>query len=188
MKLERAFNKKVIFLILTTISVFYLTACQSFSSNNYIDDSDSMKENGHTDSYGNIHILSRHEESADEDLVMQKIDIIIGNSKFSAELYDNESAEVFVSMLPVTLTMNELNENEKYHYLSESIPTDAIKPSLIHEGDLMMFGSDCLVLFYKSFHTNYNYTPLGHINDVSDLENAVGNGNVTVTFQQTEKN
>ena len=91
-------------------------------------------------------------------------------------------------MLPITLTMYDLNGNEKYQYLSEAISADAIKLSSIHEGDLMLFGSDCLVLFYKSFQTDYNYTPLGHMDDVSDLEDAVGNGNVAVIFQQTEEN
>lgn len=45
----------------------------------------------------------------------------------------------------------------------------------------MLFGSDCLVLFYEDFNTAYR-TRLGAVQDLSGLAQALGRGDVTVTF------
>ena len=78
--------------------------------------------------------------------------------------------------------MKELNGNEKYFDLPSNLPSNASNPGTIQPGDLMLYGSNTLVLFYKSFSTTYNYTPMGRIDDASGLTAALDSGNVTVTF------
>ena len=109
--------------------------------------------------------------------------ITVGNKQFTVTLEKNASTDALLEMLPLTLNMSELNGNEKYFYLDSDLPTNASRPSGIHAGDLMLYGSSCLVLFYESFSTSYSYTPLGHIEDVTGLAEALGNGSVTVTFE-----
>ncbi|HRI58226.1 MAG TPA: cyclophilin-like fold protein [Saprospiraceae bacterium] len=77
----------------------------------------------------------------------------------------------------------DLNGNEKYVDLSRNLPADASNPGTIQTGDLMLYGSFTLVLFYKSFPTSYSYKKLGRIDDVTGLAAAVGSGNVTVTYE-----
>ncbi|PVX46406.1 hypothetical protein C8C85_2262 [Flavobacterium sp. 103] len=112
-----------------------------------------------------------------------KIKITVNSQTFTATLLDNNSAKAFKKMFPLTINMIELNGNEKYYDLLNSIPTDASNPGTINNGDLMLYGSKTLVLFYKIFSTSYSYTKLGRIDDVTGLASALGSGNSTVTFE-----
>lgn len=116
---------------------------------------------------------------------MQKLCIEIGNQTFTATLADTPAARAFAERLPLTLNMSELNGNEKYFYLDSGLPTNASRPGQIKTGDLMLFGSDCLVLFYESFSfsSSYSYTSLGCIDDPTGLTSALGRGSVEVTFR-----
>lgn len=114
---------------------------------------------------------------------MFDIKIVVGEQNFSAILYDNETTRALIEQFPMTLNMQELNGNEKYYYLPDSLPTNAIRPSSIQTGDFMLYGNNCLVLFYENFSTSYNYTPLGWIDNSDELEEALGSGDVQVIFQ-----
>lgn len=113
---------------------------------------------------------------------MTSISITAGSSVFTAKLHDNETARDFAARLPMTLDMSELNGNEKFYNLPDSLPTDSESVGSINAGDLMLYGTDCLVLFYESFSTSYSYTRLGIIEDASGLAAALGSGSVEVTF------
>lgn len=115
--------------------------------------------------------------------VSTKIKITIGANSFVAALYDNETANAFAALLPLTITMNEVNGNEKYHYLSGNLPASPENLSTIHNGDLMLYGSNCIVLFYETFNTSYSYTKIGTVDNPTALEAALGSNNPIVTFE-----
>ncbi len=107
--------------------------------------------------------------------------VTIGGQAFAGTLEDSETARAFAAMLPATLSMRELNGNEKYHYLDAALPAQSTRPGTISAGDLMLFGDNCVVLFYESFPTSYSYTRLGRV-EAEGLSEALGGGAVTVTF------
>lgn len=109
--------------------------------------------------------------------------ITVGASSFTARLADHDAANAFKSLLPLTIIMNELHGNEKYSRLQKNLPTAPVNTDTIHTGDLMLWGSDTLVLFYRTFSASYSYTKLGHIDDTKGLAKALGNGNVKITFE-----
>ena len=109
--------------------------------------------------------------------------ITLGSTIFIASLLDNPTTQAFKKLLPLTLDMSDLNDNEKYFYLSTTLPAKSMVGGNIKAGDIMLYGNNCLVLFYKGLQTSYSYTKLGHIEDVSGLIEALGNGNVILKFE-----
>lgn len=109
--------------------------------------------------------------------------ITVGTTSFSATLENNAAAAAFKALLPMTVNMSELNGNEKYYYVSGSLPTSSSSPGTIQAGDLMLYGSSCVVLFYETFRTSYSYTRLGRISNPAGLAAALGAGSVNVTFE-----
>ena len=115
-----------------------------------------------------------------------KMRVIVGDKVFPATLADNNTADEFRELLPLTIEMKELNGNEKYYYFNHNFTVDSSVPDMIHAGDIMLYGQNCLVLFYDTFETTYAYTRIGAINDPTGLAEALGNGPATVTFELIE--
>jgi hypothetical protein len=114
--------------------------------------------------------------------------IKVGNKVFKAILEENAAVSSLKAMLPFTIDMRDLNGNEKFFDFQKSgLPANASNPGTINSGDLMLWGSNTLVLFYKTFTTTYSYTRLGAIEDPNGLLQALGSGNVTVTFALLNK-
>ena len=121
---------------------------------------------------------SKLEES--EENMDNTIKVIIENKTYIANLEQNETVKDFLNMLPQEFEMEELHGNEKYIYLDTILPTNSYNPKHIEAGDIMLFGNNCLVVFYKSFDTTYSYTKIGHIENFDDL----GNKDIKVKFEK----
>jgi hypothetical protein len=115
------------------------------------------------------------------------ITVTIGDVAFAATLQDNATAMAFTKLLPLSITMTELNGNEKFARLPGAVPAHASVPASIRTGDLMLYDSNTLVLFYKSFSTTYSYTKIGKVDDPVGLEAALGSDDVVVTFEATRQ-
>lgn len=147
------------------------------------DNSENGNDNNGNDNGNNGNENNGNENSGGENEMSRNITIRVGDHVFSATLEENATARAFAALLPMTVTMNELNGNEKYHYLSEDLPTESYRPGTIRSGDLMLYGSDCVVLFYETFSSSYSYTRIGRLDNPSGLASALGKGNVSVTFE-----
>ena len=146
--------KKVIYSFFIIISLFIFTGCSS-------------KELEKTNSNNVVEVIT-------------SVKVTIDDKEYVVKLEDNKTAQSFVNILPKEFNMNELNGNEKYVYLDNSLPTDSYIPKQINKGDVMLYGDNCLVIFYQSFDTSYSYTKIGHIDNLGDL----GKDDVLVRFEK----
>lgn len=108
--------------------------------------------------------------------------ITINNLSFKVILEENSTVEEFKKLMPLKIEMDELNGNEKYYYLDTNLVTNSESVKRINSGDLMLYGSNCLVLFYEDFETSYNYTRIGKVENNSNLASSLGKDSVFIQF------
>ncbi len=149
-------KKKLFLSFLIAVSLFIITGCDSTKN-------ESNNQN-------NNQIENTINESNE---VISFVKVTINNKEYILNLEDNETARSFIDLLPQEYSMNELNGNEKYIYLDSSLPTNSSNPKHINSGDVMLYGNNCLVIFYKSFDTSYSYTKIGHIDNLDNLGNEI---------------
>jgi len=106
----------------------------------------------------------------------------VGGQRFAIALDGTDAARAFVALVPMSIDMADLNANEKHGDLSRALPTNVIRPGTIHAGDLMLYGSKTLVVFYKTFESSYPYTRIGHIDRPAELAKALGGTNARLEF------
>ena len=159
--------KKIVYSLLIVICLFMVVGCNSKKdeTNNQNNSTNQQESNN---------------KSNNSNEVIKSVKAIINGKEYVINLEDNETANSFANLLPQGLNMSELNGNEKYIYLDTTLPTNSSNPKRINAGDVMLYGNNCLVIFYKSFDTSYSYTRIGHIDDLPNL----GNGNITVKFEK----
>ena len=112
----------------------------------------------------------------------ERMQIEINNKIYSVVLENNMTADALRRRLPMTLNMEDLNGNEKYTYLTEPLPEMPQPMDLLQVGDVLLWGNDCLVIFYNNASTIYQYTKIGHIENAEDLAITLGHGSVNATW------
>src|SRR4051812_13993683 len=81
----------------------------------------------------------------------QRMWMTIGERRFAITLADTTAARAFTALLPLRLDMSDLNDNEKKASLPRALPTSETRPGTIRSGDLMLYGTRTLVVFYSTF-------------------------------------
>ena len=158
--------KKILIIVICCLLLF--TGCK----NNYNNDNINKNETNNS--------ITQNNDINGSDEKVSNIKVTINDKTYTLKLENNNTVEEFVDLLPQEFTMNELNGNEKYVYMNNSLTTNQYNPKHIEKGDVMLYGDNCLVIFYKSFDTSYSYTKIGHIDNMTNL----GNENIIVKFEK----
>lgn len=164
----------------------------SDSKMNFLDKSeDSLLEgeavSGVFDNADSSNIQQENTEQSDTNFgkkenMEKKMTLHIGNNSFTATLENNAAVDAFVEMMrnaPVSISMSDYSGFEKVGSLGTSLPADD-RQTTTHAGDIVLYNGNQIVIFYGS--NSWSYTRLGTIDDLSGWEDALGSGDVKVTF------
>ena len=136
---------------------------------------------------GEVEPEGESEPMAQGEVNPMQISVTINGTPFTATLDDGVAGQQMLERLPLSLHMEELHGNEKYNYTGESFDGEEYLPTTIEAGDLMVYGGDCLVLFYETFDNDrYQYQRVGKIDDVTKLAEVCGKNSVNVDFEQLQ--
>lgn len=122
------------------------------------------------------------DHSTPEENTVKKMNLQIGNNSFTATLESNTAVDALVDMMreaPVVIQMSDYSGFEKVGSLGTSLPTSN-KQTTTQSGDIVLYNGNQIVIFYGS--NSWSYTRLGRIDDLSGWKEALGSGDVTVTF------
>ena len=128
-------------------------------------------------------VSSQPEPAAEEqEATATKMQVQVGDHTFSAALENNAAAEALVEMMraaPIEIQMRDYSGFEKVGSLGTSLPADD-RQTTTQAGDIVLYTGNQIVMFYGS--NSWSYTRLGRIDDLTGWEEALGSGNITVTF------
>lgn len=126
--------------------------------------------------------LQSSDNSVMEENTVEKMNLQIGNNSFTATLESNAAVDALVDMMceaPVVIQMSDYSGFEKVGSLGTSLPASN-KQTTAQSGDIVLYNGNQIVIFYGS--NSWSYTKLGKIDDLSGWNDALGSGEVTVTF------
>ncbi|WP_205418601.1 cyclophilin-like fold protein [Paraliobacillus sediminis] len=187
--------KKILFILCLFIISFVLSACATSDINESEEINVGEMPNSETNQESeesNVEVEPNSEtnnERVEVDMTPEStiaLNLTIGDEVFLARLYDNPTAQALIEKLPLSIDMEDLHRNEKFYYFSDKLPTDSKRLGNINVGDIMLYGDNCLVFFYESISSSHSYTRLGYIEDEERFAQAVGDGDIRVSFDLIE--
>ncbi len=123
---------------------------------------------------------------AKEIMTEAKMNVRIGDAVFTAALENNAAVSEFIEMMkeaPVTIEMSDYSGFEKVGHLGRSL-TASDSQMTTEAGDIVLYSGDQIVMFYGS--NTWGYTKIGHIDDLTGWEEALGSGDITAVFSLAE--
>lgn len=122
------------------------------------------------------------EEEEEPAMNQTSMKVQIGTSSFTAVLERNTAVDALVEMMeagPVTIRMSDYAGFEKVGPLGTSLPASN-RQTTTQAGDIVLYQGNQIVIFYGS--NSWSYTRLGRVENLTGWEEALGSGDVTVTF------
>jgi hypothetical protein len=117
-----------------------------------------------------------------------KIRLRIGNRPLTGTLIDSKTAQDFVSLLPITLTMNDLFGREKFAHLPQAISTEGKRTHTYEVGDIAYWspGPDVAIYYQHDGEKipNPGIIVIGKLDSGVDAFNVPGSAEVKIEVMQ----
>lgn len=167
------------------------TADETIAVSTIVDESENMAESVEAaNEAGAVQENERNEtDTAETDIQnnaeenkVANMNVQVGDVVFSATLEENEAVSALVEMMrksPVVIQMSDYSGFEKVGPLGTSLPVNNSQTTT-QAGDIVLYNGNQIVIFYGS--NSWSYTRLGHIDDLTGWEDALGSEDVTMTL------
>ena len=162
------------------------TAAGTMSENTIVDGSENVAESVEdarkAESVNETDTAETDIQNNMEENKVANMNVQVGDVVFSATLEENEAVSALVEMMresTVVVQMSDYSGFEKVGPLGTSLPASNSQTTT-QAGDIVLYNGNQIVIFYGS--NSWSYTRLGHIDDLTGWEEALGSGDVTVIF------
>lgn len=170
--------KRFISIILFFTVLFTITACKNSQPESLLSYTDvALETEKETDQF-----LKNDNGISEEENTEMRMKVQIGDSTFIAVLENNATTDALVEMMenePIVIQMNDYAGFEKVGSLGKSLPADNSQITT-KAGEIVLYQGNQIVMFYGS--NSWSYTRIGRIDDLTGWEEALGSGNVAVSF------
>lgn len=125
-------------------------------------------------------VTETKEQLLQDEVTEMKVEV--NGYTFHAALENNDAVTELVKMMreqPVVINMSDYSGFEKVGSLGTTLPSSNSQTTT-KAGDIVLYNSNQIVVFYGS--NSWSYTRIGHITDLTGWQEALGAGDVTITF------
>lgn len=121
-------------------------------------------------------------ENNDKITEVTEMKVEVNGYTFHATLENNAAVTELVQMMreqPAVIDMSDYSGFEKVGSLGTTL-SGSNSQTTTKAGDIVLYNSNQIVVFYGS--NSWSYTRIGHITDLTGWQEALGTGDVTITF------
>lgn len=182
-------NKKIIFLVFFIVAITVIIAIiftmndkEKSTIQNYSNIKDEANDNNPTNNTNDINNTIERNDA-------MKLYIIVNDRILTATLENNSSVDELLEKLEkqdITINMEDYANFEKVGPLGFNLKRND-KHITTEAGDIILYQGNQFVIYYDI--NSWNFTKLGHIDNINqyELKQILGNGNVTITLSLERK-
>lgn len=112
-----------------------------------------------------------------------KWNIEVNGRIFTAAAEENEAAAALTELMPLTVKLSDYAGFEKVGAIGKRLPAND-RQTTTNPGDIVLYSRDQIVMFYGK--NTWEYTRLGHVEDLAGWKEALGRGSVTIVLTLAE--
>ena len=185
-----AVMKKMKYFIMIILGIALLTGCgsdggqrgQTETENKSVKEETVMQTSEEETTVEPESSIETEPEEVVETERINRMKVQIDGHTFYAALENNDATAELVQMMknqPIVISMSDYSGFEKVGSLGTTLPGSNSQMTT-QAGDIVLYNNSQIVIFYGS--NSWSYTKLGHVDDLTGWEEALGSGDVTVTF------
>ena len=181
--------RRILLILMVAILIFCFIGCGKEEKSGSMQQENLMAEGADTQTVepdgGSVSSGNANDQEEENQVEENTFYITATGKTFVAIFAENDGAQALKELLtagPLTIPMRDYGGFEKVGAVGRSLPTSNTRTTA-QAGDIVLYQGNQIVIFYGS--NSWSYTRLGKVGDLTGWADALGNGDLTVTFSLT---